>query len=348
MNCPFCEATLPDGATFCAQCGKSLTEEPTPAPAPAPAKKAKAAKKKRSPILRFVCGFFSTLLLIVALLLGITLGSVLMLQNVTSPDTIRAMVDELDFAQMELTVDGESKTVSATVHEAFADAQAENGTSDDNISPEQVDKLLEADFFKDYLAQTTSDVASDLINGTDNAKTDADGFREFLVDNRAEIEEILEVELTDEMIDGIAADVEESQVMETLSVSGISDSAPFISDVLQLITSTVTWILFGTLVFILAIIALINWFRPISLTYAGIVFLLSGGVYGALAMVIKSMAGSLSDLLDIPEGIMNFLTGGIVSAATDVFLTGATIGLLLIAGAITYTVLRSHMRKKAG
>lgn len=36
MNCPKCGAELPEGATFCGQCGTAVSSNAAPAPAPAP------------------------------------------------------------------------------------------------------------------------------------------------------------------------------------------------------------------------------------------------------------------------------------------------------------------------
>ena len=387
MNCPFCQADLPEGATFCAQCGKSLAEQPKSEPAPAteadavteavqnavitestepapkndPAIQAPAAPaptaplpkrtvsqpKKRPLWLRTLCGFFSAILLTVAIVLGIALGAILMVQNITSPDTIRLMISEMDLSRMEITIEGESKTVADAVHEVFADAQAENGNPDQAIAPEQVDKLLEADFVKDFLAEKAYDMSEDLLNNTSESEMTSDEIRSFITDNRSNIEEILEVEITDEMADGIAADLEEAEVLKKMSVSSITDNAPEITSILKMLTSTVAWILFGVLLFVFALIALINWFRPITLSYAGVTFLIVGGLFGALAVLIRALVGWIAEMLNISVSILNFIVTGIVTAASKVFVLGLVAGIVLIAAAIGYTILRSILRKRA-
>ena len=384
MNCPFCQSTLPNGSAFCSQCGQQLPEtapselnpspevavpsitadevtaaaapegiapeavHPAPIPSATPPTAFKPTKKKKRPLWRrIICGFFSAILLTLAIVLGIALGAILMIQNITSPETIRLMISEIDFTEMEITIDGESQTVSDAVHEAFANAQAENGNPDEAIDPERIDMLLEADFVRDFMADTASGMTEDLLNDTSESDMTSDDIRVFITDNRTDIEEILEVEVTDEMIDGIAVDLEESQVLEKMSVKSITDNTPSIMSILSLVTSTVAWILFGILLFILALIALINWFRPIALSYAGIAFLAVGGLYGALAVLIRSGVGWMADSLDISISILNFIVSGVVNAATEVFIIGAVIGILLIAAAIAYTIIRHTLRKKA-
>ncbi|MBQ8381932.1 MAG: zinc-ribbon domain-containing protein [Clostridia bacterium] len=330
--------------------GGPITPAATSAPAPAPESvtvpNQPRPRRKRPVWLRIICGFASAILLTITIVLGIAAGAILMVRNIMAPDTITQMISQIDLTEMEITIQGETKTVSDVIHDAFSEAQAQIGNEEQMIDVEQIEELLEADFVQDFLSDTANSLSEDLLGNTSNSELTVEDVNELIVDNREDIEEILEVEVTDEMIDGITAELEETQVLQKLSVTYITDEVPVIKTVTSVLSGQIAGLLLGGMLFFLLLIAFVNGFRPIALSYAGAAFLTVGGLFGILAMLIRTLVELIADLANISTSILDFAVGGIVSAASQVFVIGFIAGLLLIAGAVAYTILRSTLRKK--
>ncbi|MBQ8287960.1 MAG: zinc ribbon domain-containing protein [Clostridia bacterium] len=364
MKCTSCQNEIPAESAFCPLCGAEITAsaaapspvpaEPT-APAPTPVPPAGTApvrgepkpRRKRPMWLRAICGFASSILLTIAIALGIAAGAILMVRNIIAPDTLRKMISEIDLTEMEITVQGETKTVSDAVHDAFTEAQAQISNQEQPIDSQRVDALLEANFVQDFLSDTAGSLSENLLEDDSDYELTSEDIREFATDNREDIGKILNIEVTDEMIDSVIAELEETRILEKLSVSYIMDEAPMLKSVTSFLSGSISGILLAGMLFFLLLIALINFFRPIALSYAGAAFLTVGGLFGILALLINTLVELAADLLNISASILDFAVSGIVSAATQVFMIGLIVGLLLIAGAIAYTILRSMLRKKA-
>lgn len=324
----------------------SLEETPAPemqdAPAVAPIPSAKP-RRKRPVWARILCGFGSSILLTIAIVIGLAAGTILMVRDIVSTDSIREMISDIDLTTMEIEVEGETQTVSDAIHDAFKEAQNDGAQA---INPDSIDELLKADFVVDFMATTVGSYAEAITDGTEVKDLSAEEISSFLTDHRTEIEEILDVELTDETIQNITAELEETQVLEQLSVSNVIGESSEITTVTQFFSQEAALIACAAMLLCLLLIALVNFFRPISLSYAGAAFLSVGGIFGLIALLLEGLITLLAEVFGIPVSILDFAIGSIASAAFNVFLIGAIGGLLFIAGAIVYTVIRSARRAK--
>lgn len=374
-KCPACGEETPADAEFCPHCGNippaeavptpeepsadgsapladsilpvEATVEASPAPLPKPPKKLLKRRKKRRWWSRLLCGFGSGILLTLAIVIGIAAGAVQTVQQLTTTESIRDMVAEIDLPSLEVTVNGQSKSVSNAIYDSFTDAQIE----EHDLSQEKIDELLKTDFAQQFLTDTTNSYVEGLVEGTGSGEVNADDITELLRTNRSEIERILGMKLTDDMIDRFVEQLKKDKVLEELSVSNIMTEAPQVQKAVQTVTtvfSPATVILiWAILLFVLLLIALVNFFRPISLAYAGAVLLFVGAIYGAIALLIDKLAELASNLLSIPSSLLSIVTGAVSNAAFGVFLIGAIAGAVCIVGAIVYTVLRKVLYVRA-
>ena len=350
--CPFCGASVAPHETPDVAQATSATSDPAsdptsdPISVPAPALRPPKTRYRRPAWVRVICGFFSTILLIVAIALGIAAGALHMVLYNISPTNIKRVTSGVTSGETETTVRGHTQTVADTVHDAFNEAQKQIGNVDQIVDPAQVDELLQADFVQNYLSDIANSLLQDLLENTSDTSLTPEDVGEFIEDNRQEIEEILEVEVTDEIIGTITEELEKTQALEKISVSKIVEEAPVLQTVAFVVSGGVVSLLFAGMLFCLLLIALINFFRPIALSYAGAAFLTVGGLFGIVALFTDILTDILADLLDLPISLLDLLARGIVDSAQYIFAIGFTIGLVLIVGAIVYSILCSIFRAK--
>ena len=320
---------------------ESAADELKATPPTAPVKQ-KKPRKKRPIWARILCGFGSAILLIIAIALGLAAGALQAVRDVISTDSIKEMISDIDLQSMEISVDGETQSVSDAIHSAFNQAQ----DSAEEIAPEAVNALLEAEFVVDFMADSLGSFADALSDPDAAQDLSAEDVEAFITEHRTEIEEILEVEITDEAIQTITSELEETKVLEQISVTKIVEEVPELQTVSRIFSGEVVLIVLAAMILVLLLIALVNFFRPISLSYAGAAFLTVGGIFGLLALLLDGLISLLVDLFNLPASLLDFAVNSITSALFDVFLIGAIVGAVLVVGAIVYTVLRSTIRSK--
>ncbi len=309
-------------------------------------KKVRAPRRHRPIGLRILCGFVSTILLFFSISIGIATGALLMVKDITSADTIRQMINEIDLTEMEFTLNGEKVTATDMVHTALEEAQQQLG-GEEIISQERVDELLESDMVKDLLSDTVGGMADGLLGDPESADMTPEEVRTFMEDNRDEISEVLGVELSDAMIDNVMNEITETQVLEKFSASKLLEQAPQLQSFTFFISNTIIGALFVVMLVFLLLIALINGFRPISLSYAGITFLTVGGLFGAISYAIDYVVEMIIEMTGLSANVLNVAVIGIVSGADYVCKIGLITGVALIVSAIGYTILRAILRRRS-
>ncbi len=226
MICKFCGNEIEETAKFCRGCGASreeadnvvegeavdpiITEEPIPDEAFAEIPEIEEPKaetvfesdnsqtiaEEDSKPLRKRPHFLISLLCFIFMLIIFNLemifGALIAIRLTTSESAVSKVVSDIDFASIEIDVDGESKT--------FAEAIISEVTNKD-VSDEDVEKIIEEFEGEEYFTGVITDLTEYMFNGGKAPKLDADELTDVIEDNKKIIEDVTGEKISDDELD---------------------------------------------------------------------------------------------------------------------------------------------------
>ncbi len=330
----------------------SAPKPAAPAPVLTPAPKQPKPIKKRPWWLKGIITWASLLFAGIAIVVGIAIGGAYLLGSMSSGDAMKTVVNNLDFTEMKLVeVEGEKKTISEAVYESIS----EEKKTELEITQETVDGLMEMDFVKEYMGTTMGAMMESMITG-EALELSSDELKELITENRDEIKEKTGMEVDDETIDGMVESMKLDEMVEEVNTmisketgDAEQEENPLASlrELRDQLSGGFIWTAIAIQLALIVLILLVNTLRPAGLTYAGLVCLGSGALFG----LINLLYGSILDMVAAEQPESAEIAGAILSIITEpcgnVFLLYTVLGVALIAGAIVYTVVRNVRRKKA-
>ncbi len=240
------------------------------------------------------------------------------------------------------------------------------GGSEVPFSLDDVKAFVEESTLKDFIAEKSASIISDIYTGENTAKISTDEIKTLLTENKDLIKKHFDVELTEEDILSTVTAIEEIPAMKEIQEFGIAamltdpgitpdgdnedmgvGSANPMADILDAVrkvtSDAVLFACIGACAVLVGLLFLCAWNRPYNaMFYSGATFTFAGIIFLVPTMIAWLAAGTWLALFEgIPMAgpisrIILMLTGGVCGAVT-------LLGIALIAGGI---VVKVTMRKK--
>ena len=234
MHCYKCGTEMPEGSAFCPSCGE----------------KAKKGWKKPPFLLRILMRLISLVLCLVLTVSLIATVLLIDVRTLTSSGGIEKLVNALTETgtsqqtpttapamgafgvllrdptdptdpteptepqptipdDFEIPGDLDTSDTSVLTDYIFGFVQDMMG-EDVNVTPDQVQTLVEESTLKDFLAEKASSLVQDMLTGENNTTFSAEEIMQLVDDNQSLIEDIFDVEITDEIKQNISVQVQEA------------------------------------------------------------------------------------------------------------------------------------------
>ena len=389
MQCYVCGSFIEDNQPYCPVCGTML-QPPEPIyydgmpplevqpPVPSPAEPAKPVRRKPHIALRIGMQFLSFVL---CLLLSVTLIATVVLADMNTltssggikqiitalliptgaPQQVRPMLGvannhiapELLYGPVADpgTVDGSD---SNALVDMLYDTMQEMLGEEVSITKQQLQSFLEESTVTEYIADKAAGYADDILSGTENTEITAEELTQLVKDNKQLIEQTFEIEITDEQMAQIEANVativQENDINSTIrteinkamdsATSGAAGAGIPLADIMQIIRvlsqDTVLYGAIGACVLLLVLLCGANFYNiPGGMTWASVPCILIGGILAAPVAVLQLMPTVLGEYASFAP-MINVLA--VNHYAVPV------IGLLLLIGSIVWRIVRSCIR----
>lgn len=251
-------------------------------------------------------------------------------------------------------IPNDALTDSNLLTDYIYDIIKESVGQDINITHDQVQQFVEASTIMDFTSEKMASYVEDAMNGTQNTTITADELMGLLEENQGLLEEHFDITITEETKAQLRTEVE--RVVEDEDLNGtirkeidavleqpIEGTDYTVNDILLVIGQiTANGVIFAVVGFCLLIILLMlaaNFYNlPMGLTWASIACLFTGVPLSLLALGLQysPMAAVDTQVMQIFE-----LTQNLAEVVAPVHYAVAIVGILLLAGSITWRVLRA-------
>lgn len=315
---------------------ETFAPEPKPAPVvvePQPTKEAKPAKKS----IGFWGGckiFFLSILLLILMVLFLGVASV---RQLAQQNIVTKMVETVDITRLAFDDQSLSERISEMIKR--------------DVSPQQVEYLLESFEYEEYLASLASDYANYLLGDGRGLRIDVEDIMDLVESNEDVIEEELGFELTAAKKQDIRDFLDENvdKYQESIDESIGRDS--FIheyKEILQIAFSGVTLIILTALM-LLILLAWVMTYRKKSYVYRGFCgygayMLVFSGLIALAAIFSNSLLTLISDFFKDYKGIVSAALLPLRNSALLLVAGGA---LILIIGIVTGVITKKRIARGA-
>lgn len=317
-----------------------------------PANTADKKEKKPAKVVGTGAKVGSVFLSILAFLLTFTFLVALFLKLTLSQGALEVSIQKINYtgielgellADSDLDIDvEEGDTTIDVVYEALS----EHGRVD--ISKGDVEEIFEETSFTDYISEKLSGYARYAVTGAEPDEITAREIVRLVQENRDEIEEITDLEITSEDLDELESYLEEDGVLDSISLDKIDETLEeknvdklrtfFSNTVLLIIIIVALLLLIGDIVLISRLHRKVK--APLS--YIGIPVLTAGLLF-TTAFIVLSITKSRI-FMEI-KGIYNSIKPFIASILTRGILIGVIttlIGILMVVG---YIIIKKQQKK---
>jgi arsenate reductase-like glutaredoxin family protein len=220
------------------------------------------------------------------------------------------------------------------------------------ITKEQLQTFVEESTVTDYIAEKAAGYAEDIINGTENTQITAEELVDLLEENKELIEQTFEVEITEEAMAEIEANVttiveendingtiraEINNVMESAGAEGSGIPLAQIMEIVRLLSqNTVMYSAIGACVVLILLLCGANFYNiPAGMTWAAVPCILIGGILAAPIAVLQLMPSILGELAAFAP---------MVNVLAPIHYAVPVTGLVLLIGSIVWRIVRSCIR----
>jgi hypothetical protein len=220
------------------------------------------------------------------------------------------------------------------------------------ITKEQLQTFVEESTVTDYIAEKAAGYAEDIINGTENTQITAEELVDLLEENKELIEQTFEVEITEEAMAEIEANVttiveendingtiraEINNVMESAGAEGSGIPLAQIMEIVRLLSqNTVMYSAIGACVVLILLLCGANFYNiPAGMTWAAVPCILIGGILAAPIAVLQLMPSILGELAAFAP---------MVNVLAPIHYAVPVTGLVLLIGSIVWRIVRSCLR----
>ena len=302
-------------------------------------------------------------------LFGSTIGAELVLivrQSVTS-ESIKSSIEKIDVSKIYVPSTVVQKTQSAF---SSSDLQSESKNTSENsskvskaekqtlpeyimsiydeeilneydIDEKKIEKLLEQDFVKDFVAEKVGGYADDLIKKTSEGELSTKEVVRFIEKNTDKIKDVTGYKVEQEDFDKITAFLDDNKVLENVSVASVSEQSPILIGVVRTAFSYFTFaaLVVVALLLIFALFMLNK--RSISNTafYAGSSVFCAGGVLLVIGLMSSFVDNIVAKLLGDMAGIITPLLQPVYSGFVLAGIVTAGIGAILLIVSIAFSFL---------
>lgn len=390
MQCYVCGNFIDENQPYCPVCGAML-QVPEPVyyegmpplevqpPVHAPA--VPAVNKRRKPHIALRIGM-QLLSFILCLILSVTLVATVIIADINlltssggikqlisavlvpgkAPAAVRPMVGmggnvAVDPGQLQLPEGAEDAIASgdsnAIVDMLYNTMQKMLG-EDVPITKDQLQEFVEKSTVTDYIADKAAGYADDILNGTENTQITAEELVNLVEENKTLIEQTFEIEITDEAMAEIEANVttivEEQDINNTIrtEINNAMNSASAdagipmdeIMAVLRLLSQNeVLYGAIGACVLLLLLLCGANFYNvPAGMTWAAVSCILIGGILAAPIAVLQVMPQILGELASFAS---------MVNVLVPIHYAVPITGLVLLIVSIVWRIIRSCVRQNA-
>ena len=387
MQCYVCGNFVDDNQPYCPVCG-NMMQQPDPVyyegmpplevqpPMYEPTQPSKPQRRKPHIALRIgmqLLSFVLCLILCVTLVATVLLADLHTLtssggikQIITSallpgkaPRSLRPMTAmaglPMDPGQIQLPEGAEDAIASGdsnAIVDILFDTMQDMLGEDVPITKEQLQTFVEESTVTDYIAEKAAGYAEDIINGTENTQITAEELVQLVEDNRGLIEQTFEIEITDEQMAEIEANVTaivqendingtiRTEINNVIESAGAEGSGIPLNEIMQTVRflsqDTVLYGAIGACVVLLLLLCGANFYNiPAGMTWAAVPCILIGGVLAAPIAILQLMPDVLGELAAYAS-MVNVLA--LNHYAVPV------IGLVLLIGSIVWRIVRSCIR----
>lgn len=313
-----------------------------------------ADKKEKRPVKVVGTGakVGSVFLSILAFLLTFTLLVALFVKLTFSQGALEASIQKIDYTGIELgdlladsDLDIDVREGDTTIDVVY-EALTEHGRV--NISRDDVEKIFEETTFTDYISEKLSGYARYAVTGAEPEEITAREIVRLVKDNKDEIEEITDLEITSEDLDELESYLEEDGLLDSLSLDKIDETMEennvdslrtFFSDtVLMIIIIVVLLLLIGDIV----LISLLHRRVKAPLSYIGIPILTGGLLFTTIFIVINIMKSRFFEEIQAIYNSIKPLLASILTRGILIGIITALIGMLMVAG---YIIIKKRQKK---
>lgn len=378
MQCYVCGTVFEDGLPCCPVCGTSIPEveaapmydmQMPPLDVRPPVSNPVVLRKKPHIALRIGMQFLSfvlCLILSVALVVTVVLADIHTLtssggikQIITSvliPANAPAVPRPVPQARVTKLATTETAAEPAAggnpIVDMLYEAILDSAEGDAPVTKEQLQTLVENSTVADYIAEKTAGYAEDILNGTENTEITADELVQLVRENKQIIEQTLDIELTEETMADIeanmAAMVEDNDLNGTIrteinnameSMTSGSSSVP-VAEILEgLRILSQDAVLFGAVGICVLLIVLLcgaNFYNvPAGLTWASVPCILIGSILAAPIAILQLAPTVLGDLAGYAS---------MVDVLAVNHYAAPVLGLMMLLGSIVWRIVRSCIR----
>ncbi len=272
------------------------------APAPRRAATATSAKKQPSPLpIKLLCIFLSFVFCVVlatASTLGIARGAL-------APEKLEDTLSSVKLDDVEkLTVkDGDKEIPVSKYILDFCDKEVREKY---DLDEDKVMKVLKKTKANEFVGDVLGDYAAYFVEGEELRELDSDRVINWIRENEREIENVIEYEFTEDDYKELRTQLDDSEVMKSLSVEQLENSSGAGISVAGNVRNGMSVVAYIAIIVLAAalalLITLINrrklralfTYVTVSLTVVGGFFLLlTGALYVAFGMLLPSLASTL-------------------------------------------------------
>jgi len=276
-------------------------------------------QRKRKPLLKILLAMVMTVVLLATCLVTLSIFSI---RQATSEESLSAMVEGAEISDVISLLGADSETVFYGPIKAYV---LENTGL--KITNPIIDRVLEASELKYYLAEKAAVYAKDLYDGTDNFSFSQKEVYTLLRANRTEIEKVVKVSLSDEVLQEMADMLVNEELTEQIRVSVLKNKAP------QVYYSLHFGLSYSAIAVLLAIAAMI-WIAMLKLDFSlgflggGVALAVTGGLFALPGLLIKLSPGLLNTLLG--NSFLQSVITGFLNTNLLVYLFIFTVGMAMI------------------
>ena len=392
MQCYVCGSFFDDSQPYCPVCG-TMAQPPEQVyyegmpplevqpPIPVPPQPEKKQRRKPHIALRIgmqLLSFVLCLVLCVALVAAVVLADVHLLtssggikQLITAvllpnqaPHSPRPMLGMaggpinpgmLDGTLPESVEDAIASGDSNAIVDMLYDTMKEMLGEEVPITKEQLQTFVEESTVTEYIADKAAGFAEDILNGTENTQITAEELVGLVEENKELIEQTFAVEITDEAMAEIEANVttiveendlngtirtEINNVMESAGAEGSGIPLAQIMEIVRLLSQdTVMLGAIGACVVLILLLCAANFYNiPAGMTWASMPCILIGGILALPIAVLQLMPTVLGELAAFAP---------MVNVLAPIHYAAPVTGLVLLIGSIVWRIVRSCIRHNA-
>ncbi len=276
-------------------------------------------KKKRKPLLKILTAAVMTVLLLALCLVAMGIFSI---RQATTQAALTTMVESAEISDIValLGPNGE-KLVYGPIKSSVLE------TTGLHVKNQTIDEVLEAAGFQYYLAEKGAVYAKDIYDGTDNFAFRQKEIETLLRSNRKEMEKVLKISLSDDMLSQMADMLANHELTEQITLSLLKEKMPQIYYGLHFGLS------YGAIAVLLAVAAMI-WLSMLRMDFSlgilggGVVLTVTGGILAIPALLIRLMPTLLTSL--VSNGFLQSVIAGFLETNLIFSLLILSVGMALI------------------